>query len=48
MAKKILDQTRENTRVWWDNFMDDVVVSEEWKENFRMLKENFLKLRAEL
>ena len=36
------------TRVWWDNFMDDVVVPEEWKENFRMRKENFLKLCAEL
>ena len=28
--------------------MDDVVVPEEWKENFRMHKENFLKLCAEL
>ena len=28
--------------------MDDVVVPEEWKENFRMRKENFLKLCAEL
>ena len=36
------------TRIWWDNFMDDVVVPEEWKENFRMRKENFLKLCAEL
>ena len=29
--------------VWWDNFMDDVV-PEEWKENFRMCKENFIGL----
>ena len=28
--------------------MQDVVVPEEWKENFRMCKENFLKLCAEL
>ena len=28
--------------------MDDVVVPEEWKENFRMRKENFLKLYSEL
>ena len=28
--------------------MDNVIVPEEWKENFRMRKENFLKLCAEL
>ena len=22
------------TQVWWDNFVNDVVVSQEWKENF--------------
>lgn len=35
------------TCIWWDNFLDDVM-PEEWKENFRMCKENFLKLRSEL
>ena len=34
--------------MWWDNFVDEVVVAEEWKENFRMCKENFLKLCDEL
>ena len=28
--------------------MDEVVVPEEWKENFRMCKENFVKLSDEL
>ena len=36
------------TEVWWDNLMNDVMVSQEWKENFRMSKENFLKLCDEL
>ena len=31
-------------QVWWDNFVNDIVVSQEWKENFRFGKENFLKL----
>ena len=22
------------SQVWWDNFVNDVVVSQEWKENF--------------
>ena len=26
------------TRVWWDNFVNEVVVPEEWKENFRMCR----------
>ena len=34
--------------MWWDNFVNEVVVPEEWKENFRMCKENFLKLCDEL
>ena len=24
------------TDAWWENFMNDVVVAKEWKENFRM------------
>ena len=24
------------TRTWWDKFVNDVVVPEEWRENFRM------------
>ena len=36
------------TRVWWDNFVNEVVVPEESKENFRMCKEHFLKLCNEL
>jgi hypothetical protein len=30
--------------VWWDNFLRDIVVQDEWKENFRMCKANFFKL----
>ena len=29
---------------WWDNFVNKVVVAEEWKENFRMSRRNLLKL----
>ena len=36
------------TRTWWDNFLNGVVISEEWKENFRMNKSNFMKLCDEL
>ena len=36
------------TRAWWDNFLAEKVVPEEWKENFRMRKENFMKLCDEL
>ena len=36
------------TRAWWDNFLSDAVVDEEWKENFRMCKANFYKLCGEL
>ena len=25
-------------RVWWNNFLNDVVVPEEWRENLRMRK----------
>ena len=35
------------TSLWWDNFMNGVVVEEEWKENFRMSRANFYNL-AEL
>ena len=24
------------TSAWWDNFVNEVIVAEEWKENFRM------------
>ena len=36
------------TDVWWQNFLNDVVVAKEWKENFRMGKNNFFKLCDEL
>lgn len=35
------------THIRCDNFMDDIVVPKEWKENFRIHKENFLKLCLE-
>ena len=34
--------------VWWDNFLNGVMIAEEWKENFRMGKDNFYKLCGEL
>jgi hypothetical protein len=36
------------TDVWWENFLNDVVVAKERKENFRMGKYNFFKLCDEL
>ena len=32
------------TSKWWQNFVDNVVLAEEWKENFRLSKDNFLQL----
>ena len=36
------------TSSWWDNFSNNVVVDEEWHENFRMSKENFKHLCQQL
>ena len=42
-------QTRPGrTSRWWQNFLDDIVVPEKWRENFRMSKETFMKLCNEL
>ena len=32
------------TSAWWNNFQQDTVVLEEWRENFRMSKESFNEL----
>ena len=36
------------TSLWWDNFLSGVVISEEWKENFRMSRNSFHQLCDEL
>ena len=36
------------TSTWWDNFLQDVVVRQEWKENFLMQRDTFFKLCSEL
>ena len=36
------------TSSWWDNFVENVVVDDEWRENFRMSKDNFMHLCQEL
>ena len=36
------------TSAWWDAFIENVVLPEEWRENFRMSKELFTNLVAEL
>ena len=36
------------TNIWWENFINDKVVDDEWKENFRMSKPNFMKLCDQL
>ena len=40
----LLDSTG-RTSAWWDNFVNEVVVPEEWRENFRMTRKNLLKLK---
>lgn len=32
------------TSAWWDNFVNEVVIPEEWRENFRMSRASLLKL----
>ena len=32
------------TSLWWDNFMTGTMIDEEWRENFRMSKESFMRL----
>ena len=36
------------TSEWWKKFLNDVVVTEEWRENFRMTKRTFMGLCDEL
>jgi hypothetical protein len=36
------------TSLWWDNLWTGVSIEEEWKENFRMSRNSFLKLCDEL
>ncbi|XP_065061675.1 uncharacterized protein LOC135688686 [Rhopilema esculentum] len=39
---------RGRTQVWWNNFKENVMVKEEWRENFRMSRETFTELCDEL
>ena len=32
------------TSAWWDNFVDQTVIEEEWRENFRMSRGSLYKL----
>jgi hypothetical protein len=36
------------TQDWWQNFVQNRVLPEEWKENFRLQKHNFERLYVEL
>ena len=36
------------TSAWWDNFVSQIVVPEEWRENFRMSRESLNSLAEEL
>ena len=47
ICQKIL-VTPGRTTVWWNGFAKGIVLEEEWKENFRMSRVNFLKLCNEL
>ena len=52
-AKRRMRQDRRMLRpgrsnIWWENFLNNKVVNEEWKENFRISKSNFMKLCNQL
>ena len=34
--------------IWWKNFVKEVVIPEEWRDNFRMSRDNFFKLSRQL
>eukprot|EP00794_Sanderia_malayensis_P015583 gene15583-17157_t len=36
------------TSAWWENFVKDVVVPEEWREHFRISKKSFMELSNQL
>ena len=40
----LLDSTG-RTSAWCENFVNEVVVLEEWRENFRVPRKNLLKLK---
>ena len=40
----LLDSTS-ITSAWWDNFVNEVVVPEQWRENFRMPRKKLPKLK---
>ena len=40
----LLDST-DRTSAWWDSYVNEVVVPEEWQENFRMPRKNLQKLK---
>ena len=36
------------TSAWWDNFLNQIVIEEEWRENFRMSRRSLYKLADQL
>ena len=36
------------TSAWWDNFVNQIVVPEEWRENFRVSRDSLYSLAEEL
>ena len=50
--RKIARRTRwtrpGRTSTWWDNFVNNVMLDNEWRENFRLSNVNFVKLCKEL
>ena len=36
------------THAWWAGFLNQIVVPEEWRENFRMSRDSLYKLTEEL
>ena len=36
------------SKVWWNNFLNGIVVASEWRENFRMTRDTFMTLTEEV
>ena len=36
------------SKIWWNNFLNGIVVANEWRENFRMTRDTFMTLTEEL
>ena len=36
------------SKIWWNNFLNGIIVANEWRENFRMTRDTFMTLTEEV